>query len=253
MTVQIRGFSFAMSATIPIPTGTVAGDTLVCMVRSFYQDTADPSPWVAPADWTEWANGIRGTAIFGAPNTVAFGYGTFTKTAAAGEGTPTFSAPLSDQQIGAVWSLYSDVPLPVSLDHGEASDYADGQTFRLPVLHTANAGARLVYGFSGIANTLTAYGGFVNTRTHHDGATLTTTTGYPSVPAGAPEYPERLKVMTLSLDSEPGPWATTGQRTVDTDVSPAGIDAPAHFSSYVRVQEIGVAPAPGGWTGWIID
>lgn len=252
MTVQIRGFNVAMSGTIPLPT-TVAGDTLVAMVRSFYQDTADPTPWVVPADWTTWANGIRGTAIFGAPNTVAFGYGVFTKTATGAEPTPTFSAPGSEQRIGGIWSLYSTVPLPLTIDAGETSDYADVQTFRLGVVHAANAGARLVYGFAGNANALTNYGGFVNARTHHGGATLTTTTGYPSVPAGPPEYPERLKVMTFSLDSEPGPWSTTGQRTVDTDISPAGIDAPAHYSSYIFIQEIGTAPPRGGWSGWIID
>ena len=253
MTVQIRGFSFAMSSTIPLPAGTQPGDVLVLKVRAFHHTLVAGPVFTVPAGYTELVNARRATDG-NTPSPPTFGYASFWKVAAVGEADPVALSPGGEAVMGGLWAVYSDSGQSLDLEHEFHDSALLTQTWALPIVLNTPATGRLLYSFSGQATVLSNYAGFANGRTHHATGTLHTAQGYPSVPNGPPEFPERLRDVMLSLDSEPGPaGAVDPPRSVDTNVSHDGVSSPVFVGTYARIMEIGPPPVVGGWLAWVVD
>ena len=266
MSVAVRGSSSAMSGTLAVPAGTVAGDLLVAVLVSYAHPSnnetwPDERPFSAPAGWTEIHNGAYGLYV-GATEGEAqssWGYATYARTATGG-GTATFTAPEDEQIMGAMVALMSTSGRALA-----ASDAGYYRAFWFDQLLAdfqpeAATGSLIVYGFTGFGLGITGYDSFTGVHTHIAATHLHSDTPFADDPfmMGPPYYGERYLDVVLSVDTEAYDAAfTIGERIAyaDFDTSAPPDATPPYvtgISGTPMVLITETTPA-GGWTAWVVD
>lgn len=263
MTVQVRGVTSAASGTVAVPAGTGAGDLLILLARSYWQNPANTAPWGGLGGWTAVDNLVRGSGG-SAAGTEGTTWGVLTATRIATGSEPasyTVTATGGDAIIGAIVAVYSDTGQTLTATRGATNSGPFRNEFQSQFVPSRAAGSLYVHAMSGNGTAITSSSGFTGSRTHH--ATLGLHSAIPyawqSVPSGAPYYFERWRDLVMSIDTEAGTLNSGTRIAVSTfnwGVYPAGSGDPndgTYWSNtFVAVTET-APPAQGGWQGWIID